>query len=163
MKRNLLLCLIILCVGVQNSIAQQGGWKTIVSAGWSPEHAPMGSISHGKWFDNHFFVGMGLSFGESGGDYFLPATYVQGRVKIGNGAIAPYLDNKIGIYCSNITNLDGVDGLYWQPTIGVEFKWFSLGLTGMFLQGSSSHISGDFSKVYQTSYGALGAVVEFSF
>lgn len=162
MKRFIVIFCALCFVGI-GAFAQSGDWKTIVSAGWSPEHAPMGSISHGKWFDNHFFLGMGLSFGESGGEYFLPATYIQGRIKMGRGWIAPYLDNKIGVYGSNITNLDGLDGLYWQPTIGVEFKWFSLGLTGMFLQGSSSYISGDFSNVYQNGYGALGAVVEFSF
>ena len=112
-----------LCFMSVGAFAQRNDWKTIISVGWSPEHAPMGSISHGKWIDNHFFIGMGLSIGESGGEYFLPATYVQGRIRMGKRRIAPYLDNKIGVYGSNITNLEGLDGLYWQPTIGVDFKW----------------------------------------
>lgn len=152
-----------LCFVSVEAFAQRSDWKTIVSAGWSPERSPMGSISHGKWIDNHFFLGMGVSFGESGGEYFLPATYIQGRIKLGEWVIVPYLDNKIGVYGSNITNLDGLDGFYWQPTIGVDFKWFSLGITGMFLQGSSSIISGDYIHIYQSGYGALGAIVEFSF
>lgn len=148
------------CIG---AFAQQGEWRTIVGVGWSPEHAPMGSISYGKWVDNHCFLGMGLSFGESGGDYFLPATYIQGRVKIGKMKLAPYVDNKIGVYGANITNLEGLDGLYWQPTIGVEYKRIAIGLTGMFLEGSRSRIDLSGGHVYQYSYGAIGAVVEFSF
>ena len=36
-------------------------------------------------------------------------------------------------------------------------------ITGMFLQGSSSRLSGDYTHIYRNGYGALGAVVEFSF
>lgn len=152
-----------LCFVGTGAFAQRDNWETIISAGWSPEHAPMGSISHGKWIDNHFFLGVGLSFGESGGDYFLPATYIQGRVKIGKMKVAPYIDNKIGVYGANITNLEGLDGLYWQPTIGVEYKRFAIGLTGMFLEGSRSRIDGRGEYAYKESHGAIGAVVEFLF
>lgn len=162
MKKSLLILGILLTFGL-GAFAQQSDWKTIVNVGWSPENAPMAAVSHGKWFDNHFFLGMGVSFGDAGSEYFIPAAFVQGRVKIGNGKIAPFVDNKMGFYCSNITNLSGIDGLYWQPTIGVAWKGFAFGVTGAFLQGSRSQISGNYVDIYQMSHGSIGVVVEYSF
>lgn len=156
--------LLLLCVACSMNVwAQQNEWKTIVNIGYSPENAPMASVSHGKWFDNHLFLGMGVSFGEAGSEYFIPATFVQGRVRIGHGSVAPFVDNKMGIYCSDITNLSGIDGLYWQPTIGVEWNAFSVGVTGAFLQGSHSQLSANYVDIYQKNHGSWGIVLEYAF
>lgn len=162
MKR-VFLVLVILFTMVFGASAQQTDWETIVNVGWSPENAPMASISHGKWVDNHFFLGMGVSFGEAGSEYFIPATFVQGRVNIGEGEFVPFVDSKMGFYCSNITNLSGIDGLYWQPTIGVAWKGFAFGVTGAFLQSSRSQISSNYVDIYQKSHGSIGVVVEYAF
>ncbi len=161
LRRVLLICA--LCTIAFGAFGQQSDWKTVVNVGWSPENAPMASISHGKWVDNHFFLGMGVSFGEAGSEYFIPATFVQGRVNIGKGEFVPFVDSKMGFYCSNITNLSGIDGLYWQPTIGVAWKGFAFGVTGAFLQSSRSQISSNYVDIYQKSHGSIGVVVEYAF
>lgn len=159
--KKIVLTLCAICAIVSSSFAQENDWKTIVNVGWSPENQMMAAVSHGKWIDNHFFLGMGVSVGDTGWEYYLPAVFVQGRVKIGNWAVTPFIDNKMGFYTSNITTLQGVDGLYWQPTIGVSWKSFSVGITGAFIQSNRSTIT--VNQIEQVSSGAIGAVLEFSF